>query len=239
MNYEDEDDYLEAQQDAAAEEEHDRLYEEIGPQWVRDHADEIFKENYDEAVSGFTSERLNSYYLKHPDLARPARESFLYAQSLMPSFPQAALLFSVTATELAWKTVLLKPFVFGLVHTEGLADFVTELTIKHAGMDNFKKLLTAILTEFGGVNLIEYKRDGSSRTLWEEIKEIQEARNLLLHKGKNAPDGTADLAISVAGTLLNIIFPQVIGKLGLHLHNKITVCGSFHRENGQITVFPS
>src|SRR5712692_9953122 len=138
MSYEDDDDdnRWEAEQEAA-EEAH---YEEVGAQWAQDHADELFKQHYDEAVSEFTSERLKSYYLKHPDLAGPPRESLVYAQSLMPSFPQAALVFVVTAAELVWKRVLLEPIVFGLVHTEGLASFVTELTTKHTGMDRFKKL---------------------------------------------------------------------------------------------------
>jgi hypothetical protein len=239
MSYEDDDRYWEAQQEGSEEEAYDRLYKEIGPQWVRDHADELFQEHYEEAVSEFTSERLKSFYLKHPDLARPAWDSLLSAQSLMPSFPQAAIVFAVTAAELVWKKVLLEPIVFGLVHSEGLANFVTELATEHKGMGRFKKLLTAILTEFGGVDLMEYKRLDSPKTLWEEIGEIQKARNRLVHEGKNAPDGTAGLAISVAETLLNFIFPEVITKLGLHLHNKVTVCGSLHREDGRITVFPS
>ncbi len=248
MSYEDDDDdnRWEAEQEAAEEAHYEEVgaqwakdhADEVGAQWAQDHADELFKQHYDEAVSEFTSERLKSYYLKHPDLAGPPRESLVYAQSLMPSFPQAALVFVVTAAELVWKRVLLEPIVFGLVHTEGLASFVTELTTKHTGMDRFKKLLTAILTEFGGVDLMEYKRPDSSKTLWQEIGEIQKARNDLVHEGKNAPDGKPDLAISVAETLLNVIFPQVITKLGLHLHEKMTVCGSFHRENGRITVFP-
>jgi hypothetical protein len=225
MSYEDDDDNRwDAEQQAAEE----AQYEKIGAQWAQDHADELFKEHYDEAVSEFTSERLKSYYLKHPDLAGQAREALLYAQSLMPHFPQAALVFAVTAAELVWKKVLLEPIVFGLVHTEGLATFVTELTTTHTGMDRFKKLLTAILTEFGGVDLMEYKRLDSSKTLWQEIGEIQKARNDLVHEGRNAPNSTPDLAIAVAARLLNDIFPQVMTKLGLHLHEKMTVCGSLH-----------
>jgi len=235
MSYEDEDDerYQEALQEAAheaaAEEAaYKHFSAEIGSQWARDHADELFQEHYEDAVSAFQSERLTSYYVKNPGLARPARDLLVYAQSLMPSFPQAALVFAVTAAELVWKKVLLEPIVFGLVHTEGLANLVTELTLNHTGMGRFKFLLTGILSEFGGVDLMKYKRDGSPNTLWEEISAIQKARNGLIHEGKQAPDGTPALAISVAEALLNIIFPQVITKLGLHLHENQTVCGSFH-----------
>ena len=117
--------------------------------------------------------------------------------------------------------------MFGLVHTEDLATFVTELTTKYSGMDRFKKLLTAILTEFGGVDLMAYKRPDSPKTLWQEIGEIQKARYDLVHEGENAPDRMADLAISVATTLLNDVFSQVMQKLGLHLHDPMPFADAF------------
>jgi hypothetical protein len=235
MSYNDENDadqYWDAQQEAAAE----AAYDKMGEKWARENAYDLFREeHHEEAISEFTSERLQSYYLKHPDLAGPARNSLLYAQSLMPTFPQAALVFAVTAIELAVKNVLLKPIVFGLVHAENLASFVTELTTKHAGMGRFQKMFTEInniLVDVSGIDLKDYKRDGSAKTLWQEIIETQTVRNGVVHEGKNAPDGTADLAISVATTLLDQLFPQVVQKLGLHLHDSLTVCGSVHRETG-------
>lgn len=204
------------------------LYNEYGPEWAAEHKAELQAEFYNEIVSEFTTERLKSYYVANPNLAGPASESLVYAQSLMPSFPKAALVFAATAMELAVKTVFLKPIVFGLVHTEGLATFITELTTQHTGMERFQTLLTAILAQFGGVDLRTYTRAGASKTLWEEICGVQKIRNAVVHRGESVEDSNAHLAISVARTLLHEIFPKVLEKLDLHLHQPNTICGKRH-----------
>lgn len=194
-------------------------------EYLREYGHELlYEEHYEEAIKEFTAERLQSYYVAHPQLAWPARDSLLYAQSLMPSYPRAALVFAATASELAVKTVFLKPIVFGLVHTEGLASFITDLTTQHTGMERFQTLLAEILTKFGGVDLKTYQRPGSGTSLWQEMVEIQKVRNTVVHRGEATADSNAELAIAVAKTLLNDIFPQVLAKLELHLHEPMTVC---------------
>ena len=203
-------DPYEAEQEAARE-----AYEtEIGEYWLKEYGHEVlYEEHYEEAIKEFTAERLLSYYQANPDLAKPARHSLVYAQSLMPEHPKAALVFAATAMELGIKVVLLKPIVFGLVHTEALASFITDLTTQHTGMVRFHGLLTEVLKHFGGVDLKTFKRTGSNRTLWQEIVEVQKARNGVIHRGENAEDSTAELAVAVAHSLLHGIVPQVVGKL--------------------------
>lgn len=81
----------EAEQEAAAEEH----FEKQGREWVRDNAAELarefFEDNYEEAVRVFTSERLQSYYVKHPNLAVPALEALNYARTLISTHSRAAL----------------------------------------------------------------------------------------------------------------------------------------------------
>jgi hypothetical protein len=144
--------------------------------------------------------------------------------------------FGVIATELAIKTVLLKPIVFGLVHTEGLASFITDLTTQHTGTDRFQTILTEILARFGGVDLKVFKRADSARTLWQEIGEIQKARNIVVHRGEVVDDGNAALAIAVAATLLREVFPHILAKLNLHLHEPMTVCADRHDPHVQLSL---
>jgi hypothetical protein len=207
---------------------YDQLYKRIGPEWARDHAEQLSQEhyegNYEQAVKEFTSERLQSYYLADPKLAVSAFESLDYARSLMPLFPRAALVFAATATELAVKTVLLKPIIFGLVHTEELASFIAEMTTKQMGIDRFQGLLAEILSQFGGVELKTLTRENSSTTLWQEIKEVQETRNAVVHRGETANEAKTKLAISVSETLLNEIFPNVLRNLELHLDDSMSIC---------------
>jgi hypothetical protein len=110
----DDDAMYEAEQEASAE----AHYEQVGKEWARDHAEELakefFEDNYEDAVNQFTSERLQSYYLEQPELAVPALNALRYAQSLMPSFHQAALIFAVTATELTVKKRSVETDNFGL-----------------------------------------------------------------------------------------------------------------------------
>jgi hypothetical protein len=214
----------EAAQDAAEAEYQEHLLEELGPEWAE--ANGLVPP--EDAIRDFTAERLQSYYVAHPNLAGPANDSLVYSQSLLPSFPKAALVFGVTAMELAIKTVLLKPIVFGLVHTEVLASFITDLFTEHTGMDRFKTILTEILARFGGVDLKVFKRADSARTLWQEIGEVQKARNAVVHKGEVVDDGNAALAIAVAATLLKEVFPHILAKLHLHLHHPMTVCAETH-----------
>jgi hypothetical protein len=221
-------------EEARMEEAREAYEAEIGETYLREFGHELlYPEHYEEAVEEFTAERLRSFYVAHPDLARPAHESLIYADSLMPSYPRAALVFAVTATELVVKTVLLKPIVFGLVHTEGLASYITELTTAHTGMDRFQKLLTEILAQFGGVDFKTFKRTNSTKALYEEIGEVQKARNAVIHRGEAVDNANADLAIAVATTLLSEMFPLVLAKLDLHLHQPMTVCGQSHLRTSQ------
>jgi hypothetical protein len=216
-------------EEARMEEAREAYETEIGEWYLKEFGHELlYPEHYEEAVKEFTVERLRSFYVAHRDLATPANESLSYAQSLMPSHPRAALVFAATATELAVKMVLLRPIVFGLVHTEGLASFITELATAHAGMERFQKLLAEILAQFGGVDLKTFRRSDSARALWQEIAEVQRARNAVIHRGEAVDNATADLAISVATALLKEIFPLVLAKLDLHLHEPITVCDRNH-----------
>jgi hypothetical protein len=225
----------EARSEAAWEAQGEAYLDEVGRKWAEEHAeilaDDAYERNYERAIEAFTSERLQSFYLKESELAVPALNSLSHAKELLNPFHKAALLFAVTAIELTVKNVLLKPIISGLVHTEDLADFIADLTTTHAGMDRFRKLLTGILTEYGGVELTSFKRKSSTKTLWEEISVVQRARNSVVHKGDDADVATAVLSISVAETLLTEIFPRVLKNLGLHVHEPITICACKKLEN--------
>ena len=220
----------EAEHEAAGEEH----FEKQAREWVRDNAAEFarefFEDNYEEAVQVFTSERLQSFYVKHPDLAVPALEALNYARTLMPTHPRAALVFGATSTELVIKNVLLRPLISGLVHIEDLALLVVEQSTNQTGMGRFQKLLAGIVSEFSSFELSTLKRPSSSQTLWQEIKTVQEARNGVVHRGEAFGEEMATRSIEIADTLLNVVFPDVLSKLDLHIHPPITICNKTHHE---------
>jgi hypothetical protein len=122
------------------------------------------------------------------------------------------------------KAVFLKPLVFGLVHTEEIASFISDLPTMQPGMDRLQDLLTNVLAHFGRVDLKTFKRAVSSKSLWEEIAEIQRVRNRVVHRGEDASLNQAALAISVADALLNDILPKILNGLTLELDGDHKVC---------------
>ena len=185
---------------------------------------ELYEEHKKEAIEEFTYERLQSYYVNNKLMAQPAFLALSEARSLIESNKSAALIFSSIAMEVGLKTTLLKPIVHGLVHTESVAALITDLTISHNGMDRYRKLLFQILRDHGGINLSNFKRTGSNKTLWEEINIVQKKRNLIMHRAVKAEAEHADLALTVASEILESIFPEIIAKMGLHLHDGFRIC---------------
>ncbi len=178
-----------------------------------------------EAIEEFTDERLKSYFLDNRALAKPAIDALSAARELIGINVTASFLFAAIAVEVGLKTTLLKPIVYGLVHAESVAGLVTDLAASHAAMDRYRKLLLELLQQYGGVDLDAFKRSGSNKALWEEIKDIQSTRNLVVHRAETASEKDAELALGVATEILETIFPAVVKKLGLYLHEGFRICG--------------
>lgn len=188
---------------------------------------DLYEEHKVEAINEFTTERLTSYYLENCDLAKPAVNSLNEARSLSESHPTPSLIQAAIAMEVALKTTLLKPIVFGLVHTESVASLVTDLTLAHGGMERYRKLLFKILNDHGKIDLNVFKRDDSSSLLWEEIGTVQKIRNKIMHRGETANPENTQLAICVAETLIETIFPQLMNEMGFHLHDDYRICNNW------------
>jgi len=202
-------------------------YEEAAyDQYLSERYEELkVEELIKEAIEEFTDERLKSYFLDNRALAKPAVDALSAARELTGINVTASFLFAAIAVEVGLKTTLLKPIVYGLVHAESVAGLVTDLAASHAGMDRYRKLLLELLQQYGGVDLDTFKRSGSNKALWEEIKDIQSTRNLIVHRAETASEKDAELALSVATEILETIFPAVVKKLGLYLHEGFRICG--------------
>jgi hypothetical protein len=94
-------------------------------------------------------------------------------------------------------------------------------------MDKYRALLLQVLNVHGGVDLDTYKRRGSNTPLWEEIKKVQKIRNSLMHRAERASKDDADIALGTATAILEAVFPAVVKKMGLHLHDGVQICGDW------------
>ena len=180
--------------------------EEAYSEFVDSLASELYEEHKEQAIEEFVSERLSSYYRTHADIAKDAVTFLKKAKSLQSSEPTASLLFSSTATEVLLKSVLLKPIVYGLVHTESLAELIATGLVKQTGIDRFKELVFEILDHHidfeGGIN--KYCREGSKSPLWSERDVLQKIRNKVLHQAKMCSESDAIQSVEVALAFVNI-----------------------------------
>jgi hypothetical protein len=178
---------------------------------------EIYDEISSEAITEFALERLRSYYLKHPLLAKDVIALYFEARSLSESSPTAALLLYTTVIEVGLKTTLLKPVIYGLVHNEFVAELVSELVVKNNGLDRFQKILALIMREYSDIDVENFKLQGHSKTIWEEINIIQKARNAVAHRAELATPEIAVLAKEVAGSIITDFLQGVLTDFGLQL----------------------
>ena len=88
---------------------------------------ELYPEHREQAISEFIAERLRSYYALHPDVTTPGVRAYKEAKALLVGGHfSAALVFASSATEIFLKAALLRPIVYGLVHSEALAQAVVD-----------------------------------------------------------------------------------------------------------------
>ncbi|WP_146010721.1 hypothetical protein [Halomonas heilongjiangensis] len=185
-------------------------YEAEQEQAYSEFVDSLAAELYDEykelAIEEFVSTRLASYYKEHKHIAEQAMAFLKKARSYQDSDPTASLLYSATAMEVLLKSVLIKPIIYGLVHTESLAEIVASNLVKQTGVDRFKELVFGILehhVEFDG-GIQKYCRDDSEKPLWKEREDVQKLRNCVLHQANSCTDLESKLSFEVAWTFVNL-----------------------------------
>ncbi len=188
---------------------------------------EEHREELDRAIDDFLIDRQKSYYLEHASVAQSAIASLVKAKELFElGHFSASQVFAGAAIEVAFKDVFVRPVVYGLVHNEDAAEMVADLVDAIRQLERLKKLVVYVASEFAGINFFEVRVGQSNTSLWEDITGVREKRNDVLHKGVEATDETARHSIGVAEMLLKEVFPAVIGKLGLHLHEGMPICGN-------------
>ena len=205
--------------------ENDAAYDAYMDQLFKEFRETEGQQIADDAIAGFQDERLQSYFVANPTLVEPAVRQLRVARLLSSqNQPGAALVFAASAVEVGLKQALFRPIVYGLVHSAPAAVIIAELSLGHAPLDRFKTLLLDILAGYIGTDLRKYTPPGATKTLWEEIKDSQEARNAILHRGEERPAADADVALRSASAVLETLFPAVATAIGLHVHSGVRVC---------------
>jgi len=194
---------------------------------------ELYPEHKELAIEEFTTERLQSFYLKNPDILAPGIRMYVEARELQENHPSASYVFATSAIELFFKASLLKPVVYGLVHNESLAEIIVKTALGASGFERYKKLLSGLFSELVGIDINKVESIGSDGFLLQEASEIQIKRNKIIHQGIIIDNNDAKVAIGVAyGVLHNIINPMLLS-IGLWMDKKGTV---LERKEGKTVV---
>ena len=199
--------------------EEDATWDEIWDQMSR----ELYPDHKERAIDEFTTERLQSFYLKNPDILVPGIRMYAEARELEDSYPSASFVFATSAIELFLKASLLKPVVYGLVHNESLAEIIVKTALSHTGFERYNKLLSGLFSELLRIDINKVKSVGSNNFLLKEASEVQDKRNKIIHQGTMVSNDDAKFAIGVAyGVLHHIINPMLLG-IGLWMDKNGTV----------------
>lgn len=181
-----------------------------------DARDEFYEQVSTEAIEQFTVDRLQSYYVTHPDVMAPAVNAVQEAKKLLElQRPAAVIVFSASAIELLLKATILRPVVHGLVHNDALAEIIVDSALGQTGFGRYNKLLASLFLEYAKIDLRSVRRDRSQHTLLEECKTVQDWRNRVLHHGAECTANQANVAFEVAVETYNLIVKPVLGALGL------------------------
>ena len=118
---------------------------------------ELYPEHKEQAIEEFTTECLQSFYLKNPDVLAPGLRMYFEARELQENHPSASYVFATSAIELFLKSSLLKPVVYGLVHNEALAEIIVETALGSPGFERYKKLLSGLFLELIRIDITKYR----------------------------------------------------------------------------------
>jgi hypothetical protein len=199
----------------------DEMYEQISK--------ELYPDHKTQAISEFTTSRLQSYYVKNPMVMQPAVEAVQKGAKLRTDgHHAAAVVFFVTAIELFLKATLLKPVVHGLVHNDEFAELIVRQSLGQSGFVRYTALLKKLFLDLVSLDIATIHRPLISTPLIDECAHQQKLRNLIIHQGASATIDEAQDAQVVAAAVFELVVQPMLSALGLWIVGR-----------GEIRVYPS
>ena len=187
--------------------------------------DEYELEVANRAIEEFQTERLQSFYRDHPDLALKPIHLVKEARSALAESPSAALVLATASMEVGFKSMILGPIISGLVHEESLASLVTEVFVTSAKQDGVRRIVHQVLKKYASIDLEQITLPQHNKPYWMEVSEAQGLRNGVLHRAEACSMQDAKVVLELAEYLWNVVFLAVIKNFGLHTHDSQTICG--------------
>jgi hypothetical protein len=189
--------------------------------------DEYEMEIANRAIEEFRTERLQSFYKDHKELALKPIHLGKEARSVLEESPSAALVLATSSIEVGLKSIILRPIISGLVHEESLASLVTDVFVKSAKQDGVLKIVYQVLKQYASIDLQQMTLPQHNKPYWAEISEAQDLRNGVVHRAEACSKQDAERVIELAEYLWNVIFLEIIKSIGLHTHDNRMICDQY------------
>jgi hypothetical protein len=161
------------------------VYEYDYDDWQESAREEYEFEIGKQAVEEFQTERLQSFYKDHTDLAVKPIQMAKEARSILQQSPSAALVFATVSIEVGFKAIILQPIISGLVHEESLASLVTEMFVKNTRQDGVLKVAHQVLKKYASIDLLAITLPNHKKSYWGELDEAQRLRNVIVHRAES------------------------------------------------------
>ena len=174
----------------------------------------------DRAIEEFTEERLTSFYFENPTILKKPLEILNEAKLVLKHSPSASLLLSCSSIEVSIKVGILKPIIYGFIHSDIAAEIIADTTIKQAGLGRFRDLLAKLIKDVASIDIKSFKRTDTTKTLWNERSDIQKIRNNISHKAIKCGHEDAQASIDVAEAVLLQLIPNILSALNLKINSQ-------------------
>lgn len=189
--------------------------------WELAHAEEAWQEVVDnissEALDKFFEDRYKVYFKNNPQMHLPVLSIISEAKNLFTNRHLAAsLVFSFTAVENILRELILRPLVWGTFIDDEVASIITNKLLSDR-LDQLSKLIFSFLNKNIGIDIQTAKRSNISTPLWQEIRELKELRNRVVHSGEQCDDKSAMRALSIAEYLYKEIFQAILKAASLEI----------------------
>lgn len=170
-------------------------------------ADQAYEQLSDEIIDQFKSDLFHAALTNASRSVDLVRTVLQEAEKVRPASPSAAYVFAASATEIAFKKLLLEPLVSGVIHNEVATPFIASAILKQK---SYRALVVRLVSVATKIKLEEYKRKGAAKDILSEANDVAERRNGIIHRAELASEQEADYALLVANELLNGVFAAVL-----------------------------
>jgi len=99
--------------------------------------------------------------------------------------------------------------------------------VKNAKQDGVLKVVDQVLKKYASIDLQKITLPKHNKSYWIEVGEAQDLRNGILHRAEMRSKEDAQSVIELAEYLWDVVFLEIIKSIGLHTHDKQTVCDQY------------